>query len=402
MSLVCIVVTSLEVGGTEGHLLNVLPALCREGLRCMVYALTPHGSLAGPMRDAGVDVVDPGWPQGRWNRRQSALAWSTSSASLFAALRRRRPDLVHHFLPAAYLVGAPCAALAGVRRQLMSRRCLNEYQRRHPKLARVERSLHRFMRAVLGNSRAIVDELAAEGVPSDRLALVPNGIDLRRWAALPDAATARMRLGVRATATVALHVANLNRHKGHAELLEGLALARDALPRDFVLLCAGRDDGIGVELEARAGALGLGSVVRWLGPSSNVPELLAAADFAISASHHEGSSNAVLEAMAAGRPVVATAVGGTPEAVDHGVHGLLVAPRDPGAMGRAVAAMATGASMRAAMGRAAARRIERDYALSTCVARYLAIYDAVLADRPLPDDVRGLARSRTGGEPHAA
>jgi glycosyltransferase involved in cell wall biosynthesis len=159
------------------------------------------------------------------------------------------------------------------------------------------------------------------------------------------------------------------------------------LPADFVLLCAGRDDGIGSALAQRALALGLAPSVRWLGSRSDIPELLAAADFAISASHHEGSSNAVLEAMAAGLPVVATAVGGTPEVVSHGIHGLLVAPRDPIALGRAVAEMAGAPDARAAMGRAAASRIEHDFSLPVCVARYLALYDAVLSDRPLPDSV---------------
>jgi glycosyltransferase involved in cell wall biosynthesis len=303
-------------------------------------------------------------------------------------LRRHQPDIVHHHLPAAYLVGVPCAALAAIPRQVMSRRCLNVYHAKYPVLARVERSLHRFMRVILGNSRAIVDELAAEGAPRERLAFVPNGVNLERFANMLDKTTARARLGLPSAATIAVHVANLNVHKGHADLLAGLAAARAQLPDDFVLLCVGRDDGIGRDLAARAEASGLGARVRWLGPRSDVPDVLAAADFAISASHQEGSSNAVLEAMAAGLPVVGTAVGGTPEAVSEGIHGRLVPGRDATAIGRAVAEMATRADERRAMGRAAKQKIEAEFSLSACVARYLAIYDSVLADRPLPASVR--------------
>ncbi|HET6585914.1 MAG TPA: glycosyltransferase [Nannocystaceae bacterium] len=390
---VCFVIRSLEVGGTERHLLQVLPALSRAGLRCMLYTLTHAGPLADQMRDGGVEVLQPTFAiprRDRWPQR--AVVWPTTSARLFEVLRERRPAIVHHYLPSAYLVGAPCAALARVPRQLMSRRSLNVYQTKHPVLARVERSLHRFMRAILCNSRAIVDELVAEGAPSERLALVPNGVDLRRFATLPDPAAARARLGLAMPATVALHVANLNEHKGHADLLDGIASVRSRLPADFVLLCAGRDDGIGGALQERAAALGIASSVRWLGSRPDIPELLAAADFAISASHHEGSSNAVLEAMAAGRPVVATAVGGTPEAVTSGVHGLLVPPRDPPSFGRALAQMAGDPAIRARMGSAAARRIEHDFSLPACVARYLALYDSVLSDRPLPASVCGLAQ----------
>jgi glycosyltransferase involved in cell wall biosynthesis len=163
---------------------------------------------------------------------------------------------------------------------------------------------------------------------------------------------------------------------------------RAQLPEDFVLVCVGRDDGIGRELAARAEALGLGDKVRWLGSRSDVPEVLSAADLAISASHQEGSSNAVLEAMAAGLPVVGTNVGGTPEAVTDRVHGRLVPAHDAIAMGHAVAELCASADLRRTMGRAAARKIHEQYSMQACIARYVAIYDAVLSDRPLPESVR--------------
>ncbi len=387
----CIVIGSLEVGGTERHLLQVLPALQRAGISCMVCTLTHAGALADAMREGGVEVVSP--PFGERLRRlprpsRRVLAWPSASLSLVGTLRRWKPDIVHHHLPAAYLVGVPCAALAAVPRQLMSRRCLNVYHAKYPVLARLERSLHRHMRAIVGNSRAIVEELTAEGAPRERLALVPNGVTLERFDGMPDARAARARLGVATDATVAVMIANLNHHKGHADLLDGLGAVRSRLPDDFVLLCVGRDDGIGRELAARADALGIGDKVRWLGSRSDVPEVLAAADLAVSASHQEGSSNAVLEAMAAGVPVVGTAVGGTPEAVTHGVHGLLVPPRDPAAIGLAVAALLEDVELRRGMGRAAARRIRDEYSMQACIGRYLGIYDAVLGDRPLPESVR--------------
>ena len=387
----CIVIGSLEVGGTERHLLQVLPALQQRGLSCMVYTLTHAGPLAEAMRDGGVEVISP--PLGERLRRlprrpRRAIAWPTTSLALVSTLRRRKPDLVHHHLPAAYLVGVPCAALAAVPRQLMSRRCLNVYHAKYPVLARFERTLHRHMRAIVGNSRAIVDELTAEGAPPDRLALVPNGVALERFAAVPDLHGARARLGLPQDATIAVMVANLNHHKGHADLLDGLGAVRAQLPDDFMLLCVGRDDGIGRELAARAEGLGIGDKVRWLGSRSDVPEVLAAADLAISASHQEGSSNAVLEAMAAGLPVIGTNVGGTPEAVSDGVHGRLVPAHDGFAMGRAVAELCARAEQRRTMGEAAARKIREQYSMQACVARYVAIYDAVLSDRPLPESVR--------------
>lgn len=388
---VCVVIGSLEVGGTERHLLQVLPALVRRGLRCMVTTLTHAGPLAEPMRDGGVEVIAP--PHSETIRRlprgpRRAVAWPVASVALVDTLRRHRPALVHHHLPAAYLVGVPCAALAAVPRQVMSRRCLNVYQAKYPVLARIERSMHGRMKAIVGNSRAIVGELEAEGAPRDRIALVPNGVTLDRFAGLPSQEAARQRLELPKDATVAVMVANLNHHKGHADVIDALGGLGERLPRDFVLVCAGRDDGIGKDLALRAHAAGIGARVRFIGPRNDVPAVLAAADFAISASHQEGSSNAVLEAMAAGLPVIGTAIGGTPEAVTDGVHGRLVPPTDPAAMAAAIAELALSPATRRTMGDRAAAKIRSEYAMEACVDRYVAIYGAVLSDRPLPASVR--------------
>lgn len=388
---VCVVIGSLEVGGTERHLLQVLPALVRRGLRCMVSTLTHAGPLAEAMRDGGVTVIAP--PHAERIRRlprgpRRAVAWPVASVALVDTLRRHRPALVHHHLPAAYLVGVPCAALAGVPRQLMSRRCLNVYQAKYPVLARIERTMHGRMRAIVGNSRAIVGELTAEGAPPERIALVPNGVTLERFANLPDRDSARDRLELPRDGTVAVMVANLNHHKGHADVLDALGGLRERLPKNFMLVCAGRDDGIGRDLAERARGLGIGDRVRWIGPRNDVPAVLAAADLAISASHQEGSSNAVLEAMATGLPVIGTAIGGTPEAVTDGVHGRLVPPCDPAALGEAVAALIADPAMRRTMGERAAIKIRSEYAMEACVDRYVAIYGAVLADKPLPASVR--------------
>jgi glycosyltransferase involved in cell wall biosynthesis len=244
------------------------------------------------------------------------------------------------------------------------------------------------MKAIIGNSRAIVAELASEGAPRDRLALVPNGVTLERFASLPAQAIARERLELAKDTTVAVMVANLNHHKGHADVIDALGGLGHRLPRDFVLVCAGRDDGIGRELAERARGLGIGDRVRFIGPRNDVPAVLAAADFAISASHQEGSSNAVLEAMATGLPVIGTATGGTPEAVTDGVHGRLVPPQTPSAMAEAIAQLAAAPALRRAMGERAAAKIRSEYAMEACVDRYVAIYGAVLGDAPLPASVR--------------
>jgi glycosyltransferase involved in cell wall biosynthesis len=263
----------------------------------------------------------------------------------------------------------------------MSRRNLNRYQRRHPLLASLERRLHRRVAAALGNSRAVVAELAAEGVPRQRLGLIYNGIDLDAFAHVVPAAEVRARLDVDPAALVIITLANLIPYKGHADLLVALAEVADRLPAGWILLCAGRDDGAGPALRDRTQALGLAAHVRWLGLRDDVPSLLAASDLAVLASHEEGFSNSVLEGMAARLPVIVTAVGGNAEAVEHTVSGIVVPPRSPSELGAAILALAHDPARRRSLGEAAHARVAAQFTLPGCVARYQRLYALVAGGR---------------------
>lgn len=255
----------------------------------------------------------------------------------------------------------------------MSRRSLNAYQQDHPHAAVLERWLHRRMDALVGNSRAVCVELAAEGVPPDRLALLQNGVVTRQ----PARSRTNMResLGISSDAFVIACVANLIPYKGHADLIEAFVIARPKLPRGSVLLLIGRDDGIGVALTAQAEARAVIDQVRLLGERSDVPELLATADLFVLASHEEGSPNAVIEAMAAGLAVVVTSVGGSPEAV--GDAGLLVPPGEPVALADAMIRLGNDERLRRSLGEAAAMRATTIFSLEACVRRYVTLYQAL-------------------------
>jgi glycosyltransferase involved in cell wall biosynthesis len=377
---ILVVIGELEVGGAERHLVRVLPALARAGLRPTVYTLTHQVSLAPRLSAAGVEVIPPPTVAGLQRLPSAVRDWlhlPLAAAVLWRLIRRRRPDVVHLFLPAAYLLGGLCALLAGHRMVVMSRRNLNCYQRKHPVLARLERRLHRYVAAALGNSRAVVAELAAEGVPCERLGLIYNGIDLDAFTQLPPREAIRASLGIGPGTLVMTTLANLNPYKGHADLLAGLGRVADRLPPDWVLLCAGRDDGAGPGLRARAHALGLKDRVRWLGLRDDAPDLLAASDLGILASHEEGFSNSVLEGMAAGLAMIVTDVGGNAEAVQHGISGWVVPPRDPEALGAAILTLAHAPGSRRRLGEAARARVAEAFTLEACVARYRCFYALV-------------------------
>lgn len=226
--------------------------------------------------------------------------------------------------------------------------------------------------AVLGNSTAILRDLRREGIAEAQLGLIYNGVALDRTE--ESRAAVRQQEGISGDGILIVIVANLLPYKGHLDLVEALAIARNRLPEDWTLLCVGRDDGLQGEIEARAREGGIADRVRYAGERADVRPLLIASDIYISASHEEGFSNSVLEAMAANLPVVATRVGGTPDAVLDGVTGLLVPARDTVAMSDAIVKVSNDAQLRASMGSAGRRRVELNFDIEKCADSYDAIY----------------------------
>lgn len=380
------VTNNLDVGGTERHLLQVLPRLA-ETRPVRVLTTKARGPLAGPMEAAGVPVLGPsdrvGWAEkGRLAR---LLTLARAGARVFRVVRADRDVIVHCFLPASYLIGGLAALAAGARVPVMSRRSLNLYQRRHPVVRRMEHWLHARMRLILGNAQAVVDQLhAEEGVERERLRLIRNGIDPTRFSVPVDTAALRADLEVPQDAVMLILVANLIGYKGHADLLAALGQVAERLPRPWRLVCVGRDEGIGGRLRDQASAAGLTDSIIWTGERDDVPALLRAADIGLLVSHEEGFSNAVLEGLWAGLPMIVTDVGGNAEAVEDGVTGHVVAPRAPAALGAAIAGLAGDPVRRAAMGRRARAVAEDRFALDTCVAAYEALYAALDEDRVPP------------------
>ncbi|MGD9601762.1 MAG: glycosyltransferase [Gammaproteobacteria bacterium] len=376
-----VAIGQLDRGGTEQHLCQVLPALARSGWRITVFVLRRGGALSETLTSAGVTVTGPDLPcDGLRSTVRAAI-------QLRALAHRERPDVVHFFLPPAYLLGA--TATLGMRiRRVMSRRSLATYQRRYFGVRTLEWWLHRRMDIVLANSLAVAAELSREGVPPERLGLLYNGVDVPERPTLRSDARTRLELG--SDILVMVCVANLIAYKGHAVLLEALSRIRDRLPADWVVLMVGRDSGIGGALRAQSHDLDLEHHVRWVGGVPDVGDYLAAADIGVLASHEEGFSNAVLESMAAGLPMVVTDVGGNAEAVVDGRCGRVVPSANPGALAAALLELSVSPDLRRTWGDSARSRVLQSFNLSRCVALYRQLYENLAAGvpQPLPRDAR--------------
>jgi glycosyltransferase involved in cell wall biosynthesis len=374
------VIGGLDVGGTERHLLKLSRELRRGDWRVCIYSLAGDGPLRREFDAAGVSVVLP--PIGRTdisnNMILRAMRLVLAACHLTYAMMRLRPRIAHFFLPAAYIIGAIAASLARIEIRVMSRRSLGDYQRAYPLVHRIETNLHRRMNAVLGNSKAVIRELREyENVPSNKLGLIYNGIELR-VSTLGDRAFVRSSMEIDDRTLVFIIVANLIPYKGHLDLIAAFGIADDQIGQPWRLLIVGRDDGAGADIRDLARKSNIERKLMFLGVRSDVDRLLSASDVALLCSHQEGFSNAILESMAAGLPMIVTNVGGNSEAVLDGKTGLVVPARDPEALAAAIIHLAGDPELRQRLGSAGRERVASQFSLEACMAKYQSLYRGLL------------------------
>lgn len=381
------VIGNLDVGGAERHLTQILPALVKLDFAPTVYTLTHKGKLAPVLEASGINVVEPFFAA-RLRCLPSLLRKPVllplTLISLLFLLLRLRPSVVHFFLPAAYLLGGLCSIVANRHIRIMSRRSLNRYQLKYPVLARIERWLHTRMDAVLGNSKAVTNELLDEGVSATRLGLIYNGINLAAFDALSSGQSIRQQIGVSNEALLMVCVANLIPYKGHADLIQALGTIHSKMPGDWIVAIVGRDCGIQQKLQQLAVNQGISKHILWLGERSDTAAIYSAADIGLLCSHEEGFSNSVLEGMAARVAMVVTDVGGNAEAVLDGQCGLVVPAHNPNALGQAILTLSVDTDTRQHMANAARKRIEENFSLAGCVRQYAGLYRALLREPGSP------------------
>lgn len=386
-----VVIGSLDVGGAERHLVGVLPKLVASGWVVEVLTLTRKGILAPQVENQGIVVTNllsscyskffEKLPRfiGR------CLRIFLTIIILAKRLRQEKDTIVHFFLPESYVLGMFAALFSQFSGpKIMSRRSLNLYQRKRLGMAWIESKLHQKVTAVLGNSMAVLNELEKEGVPLEHLRLIYNGVELDSFSLVKPRSLVRKELGISSEALVMIIVANLIYYKGHADLFEALASMHKQLPKEWALICVGRDDGIGHSLKDKAEQSGVSQNIFWLDSRSDIPDLLSCADIGILCSHQEGFSNAVLEGMAAGLPMVVTDVGGNKEAVIDGVTGYVVPPKNPNALATAVLALVNEPDQLKAFGEKGKKRVQEHFSLKMCVKSYLDLYESLLNQHECP------------------
>jgi L-malate glycosyltransferase len=350
-----------DPGGTQRQFLEVLRGLDRSRFSPHVACFDAEGAWFARVRDLDVPVAV--FPIRGFARPEAGRA-------LYAFRRwctERRLSMVHTWEIYSNIFGLSGAILAGVPVRIGSRRGLNPDRRRGLRL--MQRMAYTTAHLVVANSDAAGRQLRVEGVRASKIVVARNGLDLDAFGAR----TYRQR------PRRILMTAGLRPIKGLDVLVQAAAhITAKVRDVEFIIVGEGPDREPALR---QARDLGVADRFSFLGHREDVPALLSSADIFVLPSRSEAFPNAVLEAMAAGLPVVASAVGGIPEVVADGHTGRLVPPDDPSALARALVGMMNDPGGAAALGQAGRRVVEEQYSLPAMIARFEQLYVSALASQ---------------------
>jgi glycosyltransferase involved in cell wall biosynthesis len=370
------IVPTLRYGGTEQQFMTLGASLDSTRFRVELACLRPGGGMAA-------DAVRHGLPVDTYDIGPFHSARTLALQTRFARdVARRRIDVVHAYNFYGNVFAVPPARLAGARVVLASIRDCGPYL--SPMQLRVQRLVCRAATRVVVNAGAVRDWLVADGYDAGRIVVIPNGVDLHRFHRPADPAAVRAGLGLEADVPMVTVVSRVTHLKGLETFITSAAILADRYPRARFVIAGEPAPGDGLylaSLERLADRLGVGDRVVFAGLCREVPALLAASTVVVMPSLNEALSNSLLEAMAAGVPIVATRVGGTPEAMTDGESGLLVPPGDVRALTTRVGQLLDDRQMAAALGRAARGVIEERFSLPRMVAATEHLYEELLRER---------------------
>ena len=357
------VVLTLNVGGLERFLLEFVAHLPEE-IHSHIACIEKKGALVRHLGDFPVFELNK--PKG------IHISCAYRIAKL---IRENGIDLVHTHNPAPHFYGSFAGAICRVPVLHTKHGRNNPDDRGEGFLARISNLMTDLIVPVSNDAAALC--LSRQNVNPAKVVRIYNGIDVSRFKHNNGRRKRLREFGIGNGCIVAGMVARICEDKDHKTLIEsikGLALPREK----FHLLIIG-DGSLRLEMERLAESLGVDKYMTFTGMRDDVPELLSELDMCILSSHTEGHSITLLEAMAAGLPCIATAVGGNPEVVEDGVTGFLVPHENPQSLAQKILFLAQDADMARTMGNAGRRRVAELFDIRQTASRYVECYRSLVA-----------------------
>lgn len=348
------------LGGAESYVRQMAPRLQQLGHSIRVITFMSGGILIDELRSAGVQTIELGL--------HNRMDWK-ALIRLRQIWKTGRPDLVHTHLYHAGIVGRIAAHMMGIRLVVVHQHGAEGTRSYWRTLA--DRILSPLVSQYVTTCQAVASILRQrEGISPTKISVIYNGIDC------PDPTTTITKNIPDDQLSKPLTIISVGRlvpEKGHITLIEALANMK-MNPKQIRLILLG-DGELRTELVERSIQLGIDGLVNILGTRRDIQQQLSNADIFILPSDWEGISMALLEGMAAGLPVVATAVGGTPEVVVENATGILIPPRDPMALAQALSKLINDPGLRMRMGTAGRIRAYHKFNIRNTVQQTQALYD---------------------------
>jgi glycosyltransferase involved in cell wall biosynthesis len=371
------VLNTIGLGGVPEAALHLIRALPPGRFDCRVYVMKRsgdeeegRGERLARFEEAGVPVSFPRAAGEKLAVASDLCGWLVAEGIDLLHTHSYKPNLY------ARLAGLPCRA-GGLK---IAAHYHNQYDNKWEKdgSLTLERMLSRASDALLAVSGSVREHVAERlAIAPERVDVILNGVEAERFAGL-DPAAARAKFGLAPGRPVAGIVGRISQQKGQEDFLRAARLLADRFPEAlFLVVGSADDDKLLARTQALAGELGLGDAVRFTGHVTDMPALYAALDVLVAPSRWEGFGLMLVEAMAAGKPIVASAVGAIPEVLGGSGAGILVPPADPAALAQAVAPLLADPGARAAMG-AAGRERAGDFSWEASGRRLAAVYDRIL------------------------
>jgi glycosyltransferase involved in cell wall biosynthesis len=370
-----LVLTSFDPGGTERQMTELMARLDPARFDIHVACFRREGHWLPRVAAAAASITE--FP----------LAGFRSPATVSQLLRFARWCRVRRLAVVqacdfyANVFALPGAALARVPVRLGARRDL-VLPGRSAAQHRLQRWAYRCAHRVVANSQAAAAQVVAEGVPQSRVSVIPNGVDLARYAAARASVAPDLRTSGPPAPRTITTVANLRPEKGHDVLLD--AAARVVRSHPEVLFQFVGEGPMRATLEQQAGRLDIAQHVAFLGHREDVPGLLARSALFVLPSRSEAFPNGLVEAMAAGVPSIASGVGGILELVQHQRNGLLVPVGDAAALAAAIVELLDDPALSDRLGTSGGQTVAARYSFDRMVAAFEALYLGELAGSRFP------------------
>jgi sugar transferase (PEP-CTERM/EpsH1 system associated) len=370
------VVDQLALAGMEYGVVKLVNRLDPRRIRSVIVCMRHRVGNVSDLLSDEVPVFEL--------RKRPGRNWSVIGR-LASRFREERIDIVHSHNWSTFLYSVAAARLAGVPVAVHGEHGKDDTLRDARRIL-ASRILARGVARVCAVSRDLAEEVVRDwGLPPERVARIPNGVDLDSFDGPPPSGELRRELGLAPDDRVVMNTGGFRTIKDHPTLLRAFAIVRREDPAVRLLLVGtGSPEAPRAGLDRLAEDLGIADAVRFAGVRHDVPRVLRICDVYVNSSRFEGMSNTILEAMAAGKPVVATDVGGNPELVQEGVTGYLVPAGEEAPMAARLGALLRDSSLRDRMGAAGRGRIEAEHSMSGMVRAYTELYESTWSERGTP------------------